>query len=55
MEFCIFKRMDDLGRIVIPKEYRKYFNINQGETLRLVCVKEGILIKVKKEESSTRT
>ncbi len=53
MEFCICKKLDDLGRVVIPKEYRKYFDIREGEILQLFCVDAGILIKVEKS-SSTR-
>lgn len=31
----IVRRVDDLGRIVIPKEIRKYLNIREGEALEL--------------------
>ena len=29
------KRIDSLGRIVIPKDYRKKLNINDGELLNI--------------------
>lgn len=31
------RRIDDLGRIVIPKEIRKQLNIEEGERLAVTC------------------
>ena len=39
----IVRRIDDLGRICIPKEMRKPFNL-EGE-VEILVTKEGILIK----------
>lgn len=29
------RRVDDLGRVVIPKEMRKYLNIKEGDALEV--------------------
>lgn len=35
MKTGIIRRIDDLGRIVIPKEIRKKFNIHEGDPLEI--------------------
>ena len=39
----IIRRMDDLGRVVIPKELRKKFNIREGDALEIYTTNEGIM------------
>ena len=34
----IIRRIDDLGRVVIPKEIRKSLNIHEGDALEVVVV-----------------
>lgn len=41
----IIRRFDDLGRIVIPKEIRRKFKINVGESVEIYITEEGILLK----------
>lgn len=41
----IIRRIDDLGRIVIPKEIRRTHRIREGDPLELYVDKEGILFK----------
>lgn len=42
----IVRRLDDLGRVVIPKEYRKMFKIELGDPLECFALETGeILIK----------
>ena len=41
----INRRVDKLGRIVIPKELRKIFQINYNEFLEVIGTEEGILIR----------
>ena len=41
----IIRRIDDLGRIVIPKEIRRTHHIREGDPLELYVDKEGILFK----------
>lgn len=40
----IVRRIDDLGRIVIPKEIRKKCRIKEGDPLEIVGVKETTII-----------
>ena len=39
------KKIDNLGRIVIPKSLRIKYNIKNGEELEITDNKNGILIK----------
>ena len=41
----IIRRIDDLGRIVIPKELRKNLHIKNGDTLEIFVDSEGIVLK----------
>ena len=41
----IIRRIDDLGRIVIPKEIRRKFKINAGEPVEIYITEECILLK----------
>ena len=40
----VVRRIDDLGRVVIPKEIRKTLRIKEGEPLEIVTDKEGEII-----------
>ena len=42
------KRIDSLGRIVIPKDYRKKLNINDGELLNIEYENDSMLSQKKK-------
>ena len=42
--FVAFKKIDDLGRIVIPKDFRNFFGISANDKLKIVPTKDGILI-----------
>lgn len=41
----IVRRIDDLGRIVIPKEIRKNLKIKENETLEIFVDNENIILK----------
>lgn len=41
----IIRRIDDLGRIVIPKELRRSLRIKNGDTLEVFVDKEEIVLK----------
>ena len=41
----VVRRIDDLGRIVIPKEIRKNFKINEGDSLEIFVDSAGIILK----------
>ena len=41
----IIRRIDDLGRVVIPKEIRRNCNIREGEPLEIFLQDDGIVFK----------
>lgn len=41
----IVRRIDDLGRVVIPLEIRKALKISEGDALEIFLTSEGVLIK----------
>lgn len=44
----IVRRVDELGRIVIPKELRRTLDINEGDPLEIFTDGEGIVLKAYK-------
>ena len=41
----MIRRVDDLGRIVIPKEIRKTLKIKEGEPLEIYVEKDNLLLR----------
>lgn len=41
----IIRRIDDLGRFVIPNELRKYFGMREGTPLEICISEEGIILR----------
>ena len=39
------RRMDELGRVVIPKEIRRTMHLHEGEELEIFAHEEGLLLK----------
>ena len=44
----IIRKIDELGRIVLPKELRKYININPGDDFQIKIENEKIILEKKK-------
>ena len=44
-ETGIIRRIDDLGRVVIPREIRKQFLIKEGDRLEIFVNKDKIILK----------
>ena len=42
----IVRKLDELGRIVIPKELRTTFGIKEGDPIEITTSEEGILMKL---------
>lgn len=40
----IVRRLDELGRIVIPREYRRLYRINIGDPLEIVAMENGDIV-----------
>ena len=45
MDTGIVRKIDDLGRIVIPAETRRLFNINDGDELAISIEDDAIVIR----------
>ena len=41
----IIRNIDSLGRVVIPKEFRKILNIKENEPVEIVCENGAITVK----------
>lgn len=41
----IVRKIDNLGRIIVPKELRKSFNINEGDPLEVYTDGDNIILK----------
>ena len=46
MYFAIKRCVDELGRIVLPKDMRNHFDIKSGEALEIFATQDGILLKI---------
>ncbi len=46
LKIGISRRIDSLGRIVIPKEFRKSYQIDVDDEIEIIGTDEGILLKV---------
>lgn len=44
MRIGIRRKIDSLGRIVIPKEYREFYHLGDNEEVSIIDTPEGILI-----------
>lgn len=45
MKFAIKRCVDNLGRIVLPKDMRNFFQINAGDALEVIATEDGIFLK----------
>lgn len=43
-ETGVIRRVDDLGRIVIPKEVRKQAGITEGKSMEIYIMEDGSLL-----------
>lgn len=41
------RKLDPLGRIVIPKEFRDTINLKEGEEVEMFLISDGIYIRTK--------
>ena len=41
----IVRRIDELGRIVLPIELRKTLRIREGDPLEIICMDDGIVLR----------
>ena len=56
MRFAVRKKVDKLGRIVLPKNMRDYYSISENDSVNVIPTKAGILItKNDVDKKSTTT
>lgn len=41
----IVRKIDELGRVVIPKEMRKVLCIEEGCNIEIICLKDGVFLR----------
>lgn len=51
MKLEVIRHIDGLGRICIPKDFRRSFEITEETEIILEVTDVGIMLKVKNEES----
>lgn len=49
----IIRRIDELGRIVIPKELRRILHIKDGDPIEIFTAKDGVIALRKYEPSNS--
>ncbi len=42
----VTRRVDDLGRVTIPAEIRKTYQLNKNDMVEIIGTSEGILLRV---------
>lgn len=51
----IIRKIDELGRIVLPKELRKYLNINPGDDFQISIEDQKIILEKYSRLNNTKT
>lgn len=54
MTISIIRKIDNLGRLVLPKDYREHYGFDANERLEIIATEEGILIKKSEAISSDK-
>ncbi len=44
MEVGILRKIDELGRVTLPKEYRDFYHLDTGTTICILATTEGVLV-----------
>ena len=50
----ITRKLDDLGRVVVPAELRRSLKIEKGQYVEMVLMEERLLIKANNYENNKR-
>lgn len=50
----IVRRVDDLGRVVIPKEIRRTLNIREGDALEIYTTDDGVVFRKYAQPTETK-
>ena len=52
MEFAMTRKVDELGRIVLPMDYRRHYGIKPTDAIDIIPTENGILLKKHEPEES---
>ena len=52
-ETGIFRRVDDLGRVVIPKDIRRQLRIEEGDALEILMNEDSVTFKRVENQDET--
>ena len=44
----IIRHLDNLGRVVLPKEFRKMLNINEKDKIEIFLLQDGLFMRKSK-------
>ena len=44
MSFVVKRKIDSLGRVVLPADYRNHFNIESGDSVQFTIAENGIIV-----------
>lgn len=47
----MIRRLDNLGRILIPMEYRKELDLKKNDSIEIAILEDGILIRLPRAEA----
>ena len=50
----IFRRVDDLGRVVIPKDIRRQLKIEEGDALEILMNEDSVTFKRAENQGKTQ-
>jgi len=53
MEFAMTRKVDELGRIVLPMDYRRHYGINPTDEIDIIPTEDGILLKKHQPKESS--
>ncbi|MBE6903642.1 MAG: AbrB/MazE/SpoVT family DNA-binding domain-containing protein [Ruminococcaceae bacterium] len=42
----ILRKVDALGRVTLPKEFRRVFRLNKDDEIEILATEEGILLRI---------
>ncbi|MBP3627123.1 MAG: AbrB/MazE/SpoVT family DNA-binding domain-containing protein [Clostridia bacterium] len=42
----IVRKIDSLGRVTLPKEFRRVFRLKQNDEIEILATDEGILLRI---------
>ena len=54
MDFAMTRKVDELGRIVLPMDYRRHYGIKPTDAIDIIPTENGILLKKHESEECNK-